>query len=451
MIRLPIFAFWILLACLPGYASAMSFSFAVVGDCQPSGSGTMLQNEVFRRIIADVKKRNPAFVILTGDHVWGYQRSGDMLRRMWREYFRVAEAFKPIPVYHAPGNHDIYDAGSRLSWDGYFNRRYSAVEYGRSAIILLDTETNVNRVTGAQFKWLKSRLAKYQGWDNIFVAMHKPVFRPMVDGTLYEDSASLDSHPAEYARLVDALTGAGVRMVFAGHCHMYDMDYRHGILQFISGGGGGAVFDDPVRGFHHYLWVHVDGRKVDVQAVRVSDTDWVDPVATRRAPFVLEDFESADSPLSWTMWDQSVLGKAIPTPDTGVGRSFLIGYDFSAYEWPILLLGMERPERWEGARGLSFRAYAPPGATAPVPEITVTVSGLAGNYSVSAIKLKPGWNKVSLKFSDRTWNWSAKKEKREGVSVDPARSGPFTDVDFMLWGYERKDSGSILLDDITVN
>ena len=440
-----------LLLCLGTAARAKPFTFAVVGDNQPSGYNTMRQNEVFRRIIADIKTHNPAFVIQQGDHVWGYQGNPGLLERMWKEYFLTAESFKPIPVYHSPGNHDLYDKASGQVWDRHFRKRYHAVEYGRSAFIFLDAETDVNRISGVQFKWLKSRLTKYRGWDNIFVAMHKPVFRPLANGTLYEDSASLDSHQVEYSRLIDALTAANIRMVFAGHYHQYDMDYRHGILQYISGGGGGEVEDDPARGFHHYLLVHVDGRKVDVEAVRISDTDWIDPVASRKAPFTLEDFKTIDSPLSWTMWDQSVLGELVRAPEGGSGNSLRIGYDFSRYEWPMLTLGTERPEIWAGATGISFRTYIAPGATTAYPELVVGIRGLKGSYSAPRIKLMPGWNQVNFKFSDRTWSWSHGKETKEGVALETTRIEPFTGLTFMLWGYERKDSGTFYLDDVSVN
>jgi hypothetical protein len=439
-----------ILALTAGQAGAKPFTFAVIGDNQPAEYRTKAQNEVFKRIIADIKLMKPAFVIQTGDHIWGYQSNADMLERMWSEYFKVAEAYKPIPVYHAPGNHDLFDNQSGKIWDRHFKKRYSAVEYGRTAVILLDGETDVNMITGEQFKWLKGRLAKYRDWDNIFIAMHKPVFRPMFNGTPYEDSASLDTHPKEYNRLIDALTGARIRMVFAGHYHQYDLDYRHGIVQYISGGGGGAVEDDPVRGFHHYLLVTVDGKKVDVQAIRISDTDWVDPVTSRTAPFMLEDFESANSQNSWTTWDQGVGSGRIAAPGGAKGMAMQIGYNFASYEWPIFIMGTERLEKWDGAKELAYRVYVPEGAKPPALLITTEVRGTEGGYGTAPQALKTGWNDISLKFADKIWNYEKGKTKQEKVGLNPANLGSITGASFMLYGYERKDAGTVYLDEVEV-
>ncbi len=451
MRRLAVLVMMVALAAPAVVATAGRFSFAVVGDNQATGINYLRQPEAFRRIVRELKARKPAFIIQTGDHIWGYQRSGRELKRMWRAYFRAVEPLKPIPIYHTPGNHDLFDETSGKIWDGYFGRRFQAVEYRHNAFILLDGETDVNRISGGQFEWLRERLARYRNWDNIFVAMHKPVFRPGWEGGLYNDDAAQDRHPAEHSRLIDALARAGVKMVFAGHYHMYDMDYRHGILQFLTGGGGGALEPDPVRGFHHYLWIEVDGKKVEVTPVRVSDTDWNDPVVERKAPFVLEDFETDDSPYAWTTWDQSVEGDPVTAPEGRKGRSFRIRYNFSSYEWSLLTLGLEQRERWDGATALSFDAYAPPPAGPnPIPTLTITLRGTGADYGVSGVTLKPGWNRVRLPFNDHVWGRSIGKEKKDKVPLEPPLAGEFTGVTFMLWGYERKDSGEIHLDNVRV-
>jgi hypothetical protein len=79
---------------------------------------------------------------------------------------------------------------------------------------------------------------------------------------------NLYTRPKEAEALLALVAKSGVKMSFSGHYHMHDIDYRHGILQFITGGAGGALEDIPGRAFFHYLWVEVDGKKVDVTVVR---------------------------------------------------------------------------------------------------------------------------------------------------------------------------------------
>src|SRR5688572_1533930 len=84
---------------------ASSFTFAVVGDCQPA-----LPRMPFSRVTHDVMRElrllRPAFVLYTGDRIWGYgETRQEMLNAFDR--FRALADRTGVPCFAALGNHEM--------------------------------------------------------------------------------------------------------------------------------------------------------------------------------------------------------------------------------------------------------------------------------------------------------------------------------------------------------
>jgi len=447
---------WLLITASP--AAAKRFSFAVFADNQPP-EYLVKYSRVSDVIVADIAKRAPAFVVTCGDHVRGYVYSELTSRRMWRTYASLIAPLKSIPVHNVVGNHDIWDEASGKLWDEYMGKRHYSWEYENNLFIALDAETDTNAITGEQLEWLKKLLSRTERYDNVFVAIHRPFFRPYINGKLIDWDMNLYTRPKEEAVLLDLLAKSGMKMGFAGHYHEYDLDYRHGILQFITGGGGGELdTEDAAKAFHHYLWVDVDGKKVDVKVIRPDFSGVKDERFVMKLPSVIEDFEADDGPNVCDFWNEKVGGEMAPMPDGKGGRGLKITWDFSDYEWPMLMLDFEPFKECKAkARTLSFEVLVPEGTPVNPPlKCWVSLSGKNGEYSSKDLFLKKaGRQTFSLNLRKSEWTWNnkkegkAKKEKKE-QTVNLAKIGPLTSFQFALSGYGRKEKGIVWLDNITI-
>jgi hypothetical protein len=100
-----------------------------------------------------------------------------------------------------------------------------------------------------------------------------------------------DFNPDDAVRLQDLFRTQPVRAVFAGHDHFYAEEERDGVRYFTVGGGGGTLYAQPPQGgYSHYLLVHVDGERFDVEVIDpgrlqidyVAGNDGLEPVTTAR-------------------------------------------------------------------------------------------------------------------------------------------------------------------------
>jgi len=434
-----------------------SFSFAVFGDSQPEDF-RIQQTKMFKRILAEIKKRKPDFVIALGDLIAGYQYNEPELRRMWSEYSKAVRVLEPIPLYGVPGNHDIFDEMSGRLWDQYMGRasRFYSVVRKNNAFIFLDSETQADAAAGLQVDWLKGELRKQRGRDHIFVVIHKPVFQPLINGKRKELSRSDDAGQKDRADFLDILGKNGVTAVFAGHVHIYDKEVRNGVLQYISGGMGERSKEvDQNKSFTHYLWVTVEGKAFHVEVVRPDLRNFREETRKVNAPHVIEDFESDDSANSWeTWWHKVVRGEAVAAPGGGSGRAYRLDYDLSQYAWPQLTIGLDPLQEWIGAKALSFDLYLPSESAPAKPlDLYVQMSSQAKDGFVSSIQQpKPGWNHFRLPFSENRWDWfrGDDSERRTNVAVQIREISPVGWLEFILAAPDRPETGSIYLDNIRI-
>src|SRR6185369_8671449 len=93
----------------PHIDSAQPFTFAVFGDNRGDESGE--QPPAFSQLLEAINHRNPAFVLDTGDMIYGHTRDEEQLREQWRIYTAAAKRLRPL-LFHVPGNHDIWNSWS---------------------------------------------------------------------------------------------------------------------------------------------------------------------------------------------------------------------------------------------------------------------------------------------------------------------------------------------------
>ena len=160
------------------------YSFVVLGHLRGGPDGP---NPKLPEVLAKVRALRPAFVVMTGDLIWGdvERNPADRasLEREWN-HLDSAVATLGVPVFRVPGNHDISDVVSRDVFTARYGRLPQAVTLGRTRLLLLSsTWTPADGDTGKMLhlrgvdldstavSWLRRELAK-PGFDHTFTFVH---------------------------------------------------------------------------------------------------------------------------------------------------------------------------------------------------------------------------------------------------------------------------------------
>jgi 3',5'-cyclic AMP phosphodiesterase CpdA len=203
----------------PIVAAAESLKFAVIGD---NGDGSKAQFEIADRLTQARTTFAYEFVIMLGDNVYGRQRTQDFLDKFARPYAPILQA--GVPFYAAIGNHD---SSASLTYEGFNmgGRRYYTFARKNVRFVALDT----NLMEQTQIAWLDASLREStEAWRIAY--FHHP---------LYSDGARHGSNEELRVLLEPLLTRHGVRVVFAGHEHIYSRSApQKGIVYFIEGSSG---------------------------------------------------------------------------------------------------------------------------------------------------------------------------------------------------------------------
>ncbi len=272
------------------------FKFAVFGDSQGEEKAREIISGIFTAIHAQQPK-GPAFAFCLGDIVKGKdpQDPAKYIRQKFADYLTLAKT-AGVPVFNAPGNHEMDDAGDIPSERMHNIYRESvapthgAFDYGNSRFIALNAEDvppsgtpppsdgmEFSYIGDAQLKQLDNDLAANRAKTHIFIMMHYPMKPQRPQDSLNPES--LKKLSAIFAKYDN------IAYVFASHEHLFynpqDPDNVENVALFeagdptrylVSGGAGARIYvKEEKGGFHHYLLIEVNGNKVSVKINRVGD------------------------------------------------------------------------------------------------------------------------------------------------------------------------------------
>lgn len=234
------------------------FSFIVFGD---NHSGLILNDaatlaEIWHMNREDRFRKAPIdFVLNTGDVSLDGKRSHFLAYKKMQKLIQY-------PMVAVIGNHD----DAKL-FNEYCGLKEFAFANRNSYFIIVNDEEGL--ITDRQFDWLEDQLKKAKGYDNIFVAMHKPPFDPY-----QQDWYRADNRQWSY-RFRDLCAKYNVKMVFSGHKHMFKHE-RFDNVDYIVTGGGGMIIEIPEAdgGFLHYVRVVVDHDYVTYEVRKISPPLW---------------------------------------------------------------------------------------------------------------------------------------------------------------------------------
>lgn len=255
------------------------FFFAVIADphiSAPNRHGRYAHNERVRELIAQLNALAPAFVLDCGDINTSFPQRPDFLPGN-EEIKRLLAELK-VPIYHAPGNHDVgnkhqltyqgdprYREGWFVNEDNlavyrqYFGPDYLSFDYRDCHFVLLNNQVfNSGLPTeSAQWQWLRRDLEAARG-KRIFLVMHNPLFWVATDdrGT---NNYEVVNEPRR-SEILELCRKYRARAVFTGHTHHRISNFYRG-TEFLTlpsttfarpfgrnyGRSGAATVYDPAK------------------------------------------------------------------------------------------------------------------------------------------------------------------------------------------------------------
>ncbi len=222
----------------------MPFNFVAIGD-------TRSRNNVHKKIIELVTKKNPRFIVNSGDLV-----SNGRSMKDWESFFEINQNFmRNTPYYPVLGNHEKDSPYYYNFFDLPNNERYYYFTVGDALFIVLDSEglrTTIPAYTTEgnedaywegsgldylkeQKEWLEKVLKINHQAGFVFIFQHQ---------TLY----SVKKSRVEEAKRVRAFWGDifsryGVQVFLNGHDHHYHHAYDKGVHFITSAGAGAPLYD----------------------------------------------------------------------------------------------------------------------------------------------------------------------------------------------------------------
>lgn len=197
----------------PDAASGGVFRFALLSDIQGTAD-----RDIYASINADPSVR---FLVSAGD----LTENGDSSQ--FRDFLGNISVLD-VPVYSAPGNHDLFSGTS--AWHEHMGLFNSSFVFKGVRFTFADSSQGT--IEPRVYDWLEARLSEGADADHVFIT-HIPPQDPFgLRGGAFANSL-------EAAKLLALLGRGRVDVTLYGHIHSYYAFTNAGIPAYISGGGGG--------------------------------------------------------------------------------------------------------------------------------------------------------------------------------------------------------------------
>lgn len=228
-----------------------NFSFAVIGNIRNSIG-------VFeKKTVPMINNSNASFLISVGNAV------SDGGEDKYRSIYSGLEMLN-IPYVLTFGVNEFSDFGSFKFYE-YFGPYFFSFKIGEAHFIFLDTTQKTSFLW--QKKWLLDEL---EGLKNkkVFVFMCKSPLEMNVS-SIFGGESDYVSDEAQREFYQETFARFNVDAVFADNLGIYDRKNINGVSYFITGGGGGFVFDNE-RSFYHFLKVNVSKENISYDVVQIG-------------------------------------------------------------------------------------------------------------------------------------------------------------------------------------
>jgi len=235
-----------------------SFSFAILGD----RTGETVPG-VYEKVLADALTQKPAFAVSVGDTIQGGNDA--TAEAEWKQ----VPKFTAVPLYLAPGNHDIWSEASEKLFAKYSGHPpHYGFDYGPAHFTILDNSRS-DQLSQGELAFLEEDLKAHAEQPLKFIVSHRPSW--ILNVTF--GSADFELH-----RLAKKY---GVKYVIAGHIHKLAHAEVDGITYISMQSAGGHLRDtgkyedgwffgyaiaDVSAGSVKFRIKHLDGPETDLSA-----------------------------------------------------------------------------------------------------------------------------------------------------------------------------------------
>jgi 3',5'-cyclic-AMP phosphodiesterase len=223
-------------------AAPEDFHFAIVGDRTGEAQAGKWEG-VWSAVAAD----RPAFVISVGDVIQGLDDAS--AETQWQELLRTLTAYRGIPLYFTPGNHDVWSTASEQLFRKHTGRPlHYSFDYGSAHFVVLDNSRS-DALSAGEIAFLESDLEAHKKATVKFVIMHRPSWIP--DAPLRNTAGPLHRIAIRF----------DVRYWIAGHVHQLIHAELEGITYYsVPSAGGHLRLSAKYEDGWFFGWTRVDVR-----------------------------------------------------------------------------------------------------------------------------------------------------------------------------------------------
>jgi len=221
---------------------ANSFHFVFLGD--RTGEA---QPDVYERVWKELAATQPAFVLSVGDTIQGMDDA--TAEAEWREARRLVEPYRRIPLYLAPGNHDVWSEASERLFRRYAGHPlHYGFDFEGAHFAVLDNSRSDAWPEG-ELAWLEADLREHAAAKVKFVVSHRPTW--LVDAALGSTKSPLHTMAKRF----------GVCCVVAGHVHQLIHADLEGVTYLaLPSAGGHLRLSGKYEDGWFFGWTGVDVR-----------------------------------------------------------------------------------------------------------------------------------------------------------------------------------------------
>lgn len=234
----------------PGDLGRRLFAFAVISDTHVNADDdssnapyavNARSNRRFRHVVADLNQRDMEFVVHLGDLVHPVPETGALYSRAAATYREIASELK-VPIYHAPGNHDIGDMSVKSApaspitepmieaWKREFGPQWQAFTHGGIRFVLLNAQLINSGLPdeARQKEWVETELADAGG--RVMLLLHHPPYLCFREESNHYDNTAFPGR----AWVLGLMGHSKVEAMFAGHVHNFWYDRFEGCDYYLS-------------------------------------------------------------------------------------------------------------------------------------------------------------------------------------------------------------------------
>src|SRR5580704_16247806 len=144
-----------------------AFRFAIIGD--RTGEA---QPGIYERVLHDAAAENPAFVVGVGDTIEGL--NDETADAEWQQVEKILSSWSRLPLYLAPGNHDIWSPRSEKLFQKYSGHApHYSFDYDQAHFTILDNSRS-DQLSASELTFLEDDLKRHDEQPLKFIVCHRP-------------------------------------------------------------------------------------------------------------------------------------------------------------------------------------------------------------------------------------------------------------------------------------